>query len=76
MPKNARDSVTKDIQVLNSERIVGYNTYSNILDKEKIMAANDDALSTKKTTKGETETSKADDEEFLAKLIALCAKKT
>merc|ERR1719162_725629 len=45
-------------------------------DKEKIMVANDDALSTKKTTKGETETSKADDEEFLAKLIALCAKKT
>merc|ERR1719478_1728058 len=44
--------------------------------KEKIMAANDDALSTSKTTKGETETSKADDEDFLAKLIALCAQKT
>merc|ERR1719146_324720 len=45
-------------------------------DKEKIMAANDDALSTAKTTKGETETSKADDEDFLAKLTALCAQKT
>lgn len=24
--------------MLNSERIIGYNTYSNILDKEKVMA--------------------------------------
>merc|ERR1719230_1147779 len=45
-------------------------------DKDKVLGENDDALSTKKTQKGETESSKADDEEFLAKLQKMCAAKT
>ena len=31
LPQDLRDFVTKDVQVLNSERIIGYNTYNNIL---------------------------------------------
>lgn len=34
MPQDLRDFVTKDVQVLNSERIIGYNTYNNILEQE------------------------------------------
>jgi hypothetical protein len=45
-------------------------------DKDKMMSDNDEALSSKKTTKGELETSKAEDEEFVAKLAVLCAQKT
>merc|ERR1719439_201531 len=45
-------------------------------DKEKVMGENDDAISTKKTSKGEAEASKADDEEFLAKLQKMCEEKT
>merc|ERR1719197_1979362 len=45
-------------------------------DKEKILGEQDDLLSTKKTSKGEAESTKADDEEFLAKLIKMCADKT
>ena len=35
LPQDLRDFVTKDVQVLNSERIIGYNTYNNILEKSK-----------------------------------------
>jgi len=45
-------------------------------DKDKVLGENDDALSTKKTQKSETEASKADDEMFLAKLQKMCAAKT
>merc|ERR1719158_682170 len=45
-------------------------------DKDKVLGENDDALSTKKTQKVETEDSKASNEEFLAKLIKMCAAKT
>lgn len=34
LPQDLRDFVTKDVQVLNSERIIGYNTYNNILAQE------------------------------------------
>merc|ERR1719440_1138120 len=71
--KSSLESYTVFMKVKNDEHAKMQATFE---DKEKIMAANDDALSTAKTTKGETETSKADDEEFLAKLMALCAKKT
>jgi len=33
LPQDMRDFVTKDVQVLNSERIIGYNTYNNILEQ-------------------------------------------
>merc|ERR1719162_1271377 len=86
--KNMRDTFKSNLaSAIASEKssLESYNVFMKVKndehakqkasfeDKEKIMAANDDALS-KKNTKGETETSKADDEEFLAKLIALCAK--
>merc|ERR1740130_2497327 len=45
-------------------------------DKDKVLGENDDAISTKKTSKGEEESSKADNEEFLAKLQNMCAEKT
>merc|ERR1719197_978669 len=45
-------------------------------DKEKILGEQDDLLSTKKTSKGEAEATKADNEDFLAKLIKMCADKT
>jgi len=45
-------------------------------DKEKVLGENDDAISTKKTSKSEAESSKADDEEFVAKLVKMCAEKT
>merc|ERR1719169_111436 len=44
--------------------------------KDKVLGENDAAISTKKTSKGEEETSKADNEEFLAKLQKMCAEKT
>jgi len=45
-------------------------------DKEKVMGENDDAVSTKKTSKSELEASVADDEEFLVKLQKMCEEKT
>merc|ERR1719395_523575 len=45
-------------------------------DKEKVMGENDDAVSTKKTSRAEAEASKADDEMFLAKLVKMCEEKT
>merc|ERR1719197_1586531 len=45
-------------------------------DKDKILGENDDALSTKKTQKVEETNAKASNEEFLAKLIKMCAAKT
>ena len=45
-------------------------------DKDKVLGENDDAISTKKTSKSEEEASKADNEEFLAKLQKMCAEKT
>merc|ERR1719169_412424 len=45
-------------------------------DKDKVLGQNDDAISTKKTSKSEEEASKADNEEFLAKLQKMCAEKT
>merc|ERR1719409_1021099 len=45
-------------------------------DKEKVLGENDDTLSSKLTSKNEAETSKADDEDFLAKLQKMCAEKT
>jgi hypothetical protein len=43
IPKSFKDSVTQDVQVLNSERIVGYSTYSNLLEKDKLMTNMDDS---------------------------------
>jgi len=45
-------------------------------ESEDILGRNDNSLSTKKTQKTDSETSLADDEEFLAKLTKLCADKT
>lgn len=43
IPKSFKDSVTQDVQVLNSERIVGFSTYSNLLEKDRLMTNMDDS---------------------------------
>jgi len=43
IPKSFKDSVTQDVQVLNSERIVGFSTYSNLLERDKLMTNMDDS---------------------------------
>jgi len=45
-------------------------------EKDTTLGANDNSLSTKKEQKADAETSKASDEEFLSKLLKLCASKT
>jgi hypothetical protein len=45
-------------------------------DKQEELGTNDDDLAAKKTQKSEAEATKEDDEEFLAKLIAMCEAKT
>merc|ERR1719281_1004424 len=45
-------------------------------DKQESLGSNDDDLSAKKTQRGDAEETKADDEEFLAKLIVMCDEKT
>lgn len=34
LPQSARDHIGKEVQVLTSDRILGYNTYAKILDKD------------------------------------------
>jgi hypothetical protein len=43
IPKSFKDSVTQDVQVLNAERVIGYSTYSNLLEKDKLMTNMDDS---------------------------------
>ena len=43
IPKTMRNSVTKDLQVLNSEHIIGYNTYSMIQKDMSQSQAMDDS---------------------------------
>merc|ERR1719326_2402987 len=45
-------------------------------EKQGSLGTNDDDLAAKKTQKADAESTKADDEEFLAKLIAMCDEKT
>jgi len=45
-------------------------------EKDTTLGSNDNSLSTKKEQRADAETSKASDEEFLAKLLNLCAAKT
>jgi hypothetical protein len=69
----AAESHTKFMSVKEDEFTKMKKSYD---DKEKVLGENDDAISTKKTSKSEAETSVADDEEFLAKLTKMCAEKT
>merc|ERR1719197_1056069 len=69
----AAESHAKFMKVKNDEFNKMKKSYD---DKDKVLGENDDALSTKKTQKVETEDSKASNEEFLAKLIKMCAAKT
>lgn len=43
IPKSFKDSVTPDVQVLNAERIVGYSTFSNPLERDKLTTNMDDS---------------------------------
>merc|ERR1719487_1418908 len=45
-------------------------------ERQEALGSNDDDLSAKKTTKADAESTKEDDEEFLAKLIVMCDDKT
>ena len=41
IPKDEKNGVAKEIQVLNSERIIGYSTYSGMMRNEKDGGQND-----------------------------------
>lgn len=43
IPKSFKDTVTQDVQVLNAEQVVGYSTYSSLLEKDKQMTNMDDS---------------------------------
>merc|ERR1719420_25552 len=64
----AAESHTKFMKVKTDEFSKMDKSFS---DKEKVLGENDDAISTKKTSKSEAESSKADDEEFVAKLVKM-----
>merc|ERR1719162_463096 len=89
--KNMRDTFKSNLASARASESAGAESHSKFMkvkedefnkmkksydDKEKVLGENDDAISTKKTSKSEAEASKADDEEFLAKLQNMCAEKT
>jgi len=50
LPKDQKNGVAKEIQVLNSERIIGYSTYSGMIHNDKygqndhsLLLTNDDS---------------------------------
>jgi len=47
LPKDPKNSVAKDIQVLNSERIIGYNTYTSMMNGEGGSMSSKDGLQDK-----------------------------
>ena len=47
LPKDPKNSVAKDIQVLNSERIIGYNTYTSMINGDSASMSGKDGLQDK-----------------------------
>jgi hypothetical protein len=89
--KNMRDTFKANLASSRSSEKVAAEAYTKISKaqedayanmkeleemKQKKLAVNDETMGAKKATKEEAETSKADDEEFLAKLINMCQEKT
>merc|ERR1719247_87268 len=70
--KSEAESHTQFTEVKEAE----YSTAKKVFEEqEKVLGENDEEVGTKRVTKKEAEQSKADDEEFLAKLIKMCADK-
>merc|ERR1719247_2202533 len=70
--KSEAESHTQFTEVKEAE----YTTAKKVFEeKEKVLGENDEEIGTKRVSKKEAEQSKADDEEFLAKLIKMCADK-
>merc|ERR1719191_1471297 len=69
----AVESHTKFMKIKSDEFTKMKESYNG---KDKVLGENDQAISTKKTSKSTEETSKSDNEEFLAKLQKMCAEKT
>merc|ERR1719428_1727582 len=70
--KSEAESHTQFTEVKEAE----YSTAKEVFEeKEKVLGENDEEIGTKRVSKKEAEQSKADDEEFLAKLIKMCADK-
>merc|ERR1719265_2497842 len=69
----AVESHTKFMKVKEDEFT---NCKKSFDDKDKALGENDALIATKKSSKSAAESSKADDEEFLAKLTKMCAEKT
>jgi len=89
--KNMRDTFKSNLASARASERSSSESYNGLMkiktdefDKQKavhtqadsILGENDNALSTKKTQKSDAETSKANDEEFLTKLLKICAAKT
>ena len=47
LPKDPKNSVAKDIQVLNYERIIGYNTYTSMINGDSASMSGKDGLQDK-----------------------------
>jgi len=77
---SARASETSSLESYNGLTKIKNDEFDNQkkvhTEADAILGENDNALSTKKTQRSDAETSKANDEEFLAKLIKICADKT
>jgi hypothetical protein len=89
--KNMRDTFKSNLASARASEKSDLEAYNGLMkiktdefDKQKtvhteaaaVLGENDNSLSTKKTQKSDAETSKANDEEFLAKLNKICADKT
>jgi len=89
--KNMRDTFKSNLasaRATETSASESYNTLTKVktdeFDNQKtvlnehgsILSANDESLSTKKTQKSDAETSMANDQEFLAKLVNICTAKT
>jgi hypothetical protein len=66
------ESHTKFTEVKEAEHATAKDAFEA---KEKVLGENDESVGTKRVSKKEAEQSKASDEEFLAKLIKMCAAK-
>jgi len=89
--KNMRDTFKSNLASARASESSDLEAYNGLMkikndefDKQKtvhteaaaVLGENDNQLSTKKTQKSDAETTKANDEEFLAKLNTICADKT
>merc|ERR1719247_791975 len=66
-----------DYDKFSKVKMDNFDKMKTVFEKnEEVMGTNDDEVSTKKSSKAEAEVTLLEDSQFLAKLTALCAKKT